>query len=31
VIPLDQKGQPIDPEIIKTIRSKALINSPEKK
>jgi uncharacterized protein YhdP len=31
VIPLDQKGQPIDPEIIKSIRSKALINSPEKK
>ena len=31
VIPLDQSGQPLDPEIIKMIRRKALLNEPAKK
>ncbi|MEI7531587.1 MAG: AsmA-like C-terminal region-containing protein [Betaproteobacteria bacterium] len=31
VIPLDQKGNPLDPEIIKNIRSKALLTEPAEK
>lgn len=31
VIPLDQSGQPIDPEVLQSIRRKALLNSDDKK
>jgi uncharacterized protein YhdP len=31
VIPLDQSGKPIDPEIIQNIRRKSLLNEPSKK
>lgn len=31
VIPLDQSGKPIDPEIIQNIRRKSLLNEPTKK
>jgi len=31
VIPLDQSGKPIDPEVLQNIRRKALLNTPEKK
>ena len=31
VIPLDQSGQPIDPEVLQSIRRKALLDSDDKK
>jgi uncharacterized protein (TIGR02099 family) len=30
VVPLDQSGQPLDPEVLKTIRRKALLKEPAK-